>query len=302
MSEGRWQLVPVELTQAMLDATCVTEEDDAAMRATWAELLRVAPSHTPAADEVEAVWNALKEQCCSDPAESTKWVIVYRDQLAAAMQARPADKTQARIEAAEVDAVIAEMIDCATGRGEWSDGEEPERADVDRWQARLQIATGHKDGFPSRPAEPAGEEPVDLSDLGPERYVRDFIRHGEVSSRHLEPWEQAYQDAGHIEMAERRGYIHVGRDVACTITVTDHGRRIAALLNRPATPSNPDRLVEALRGSEISKEMVSAAINAHQKAQFECPDAADARKVRRYAMECSIAAALSAAQDQGEGK
>ena len=93
------------------------------------------------------------------------------------------------------------------------------------------------------PAEPAGEEPVD-DDLGAERYVRDFIIHGEVSTRRLEPWEQAYQDAGHIDMAERRGYIHVGRDVACTITVTDHGRCIAALLNHPATPTNPERLVD----------------------------------------------------------
>ena len=38
-----WQLVPVEITQAMLDATCCNEGDDAEMRLTWKELLYAAP-------------------------------------------------------------------------------------------------------------------------------------------------------------------------------------------------------------------------------------------------------------------
>ncbi len=41
-------LVPRELTHAMLDATCDTQADDAAMRDRWAALLDAAPKITPA--------------------------------------------------------------------------------------------------------------------------------------------------------------------------------------------------------------------------------------------------------------
>jgi len=41
--EGDWVLVPREITQAMLDATCATDADDRAMRAAWPELIRTAP-------------------------------------------------------------------------------------------------------------------------------------------------------------------------------------------------------------------------------------------------------------------
>ena len=48
LEEAGWAIVPVEITQAMLDATCATAEDDAAMRAAWLELLRSAPKPPPA--------------------------------------------------------------------------------------------------------------------------------------------------------------------------------------------------------------------------------------------------------------
>lgn len=38
-----WVLVPREITQAMLDATCSTDAHDRQMRAAWSELLRTAP-------------------------------------------------------------------------------------------------------------------------------------------------------------------------------------------------------------------------------------------------------------------
>jgi len=63
-----------------------------------------------------------------------------------------------------IDAVIAEMIEVAV-----NDGEDEgwlidfDRGDVDRWQAKLQIATGHEDGFPSRKAttKPSNPPPCD---------------------------------------------------------------------------------------------------------------------------------------------
>ncbi len=42
-ADGDWVLVPREITQAMLDATCATEADDRAMRNMWSELLYSAP-------------------------------------------------------------------------------------------------------------------------------------------------------------------------------------------------------------------------------------------------------------------
>lgn len=46
-----WQLVPVELTQAMLDATCCDEADDKQMRETWKALLYAAPPAQDQGDE-----------------------------------------------------------------------------------------------------------------------------------------------------------------------------------------------------------------------------------------------------------
>ena len=57
-ADGEWVLVPREITQAMLDATCATDADDAAMRNTWSELLYSAPK--PPLSEAEwAVHSAI---------------------------------------------------------------------------------------------------------------------------------------------------------------------------------------------------------------------------------------------------
>ncbi|GLI99103.1 hypothetical protein [Sphingobium sp. BS19] len=45
-----WKLVPVDLTHAMLDATCCDEADDQQMRDTWKALLHAAPAHPPQPD------------------------------------------------------------------------------------------------------------------------------------------------------------------------------------------------------------------------------------------------------------
>lgn len=64
-------------------------------------------------------------------------------------------------------------------------------------------------------------------ELTPEGYVRAWHEHGRVANLHLKPWERAYQDAGMIEAAKRRGYLEIGRDVACTITLTPLGEAVA---------------------------------------------------------------------------
>ncbi|WP_141397827.1 hypothetical protein [Novosphingobium sp. Chol11] len=46
-----WRLVPVEITQAMLDATCCDEADDRQMRDAWKALLAAAP--TPPSTETK---------------------------------------------------------------------------------------------------------------------------------------------------------------------------------------------------------------------------------------------------------
>lgn len=56
---------------------------------------------------------------------------------------------------AEVDLVIAEMIEVATGRDDDYD-----RGVIDVWQSRLQHASGHRHGFPSR--QPARERAFDI--------------------------------------------------------------------------------------------------------------------------------------------
>lgn len=69
-----WQLVPVEIAPAMLDATCCDEGDDAEMRLTWKELLYAAPNppipstptaQPPAAETREALeWYAEQAEGC----------------------------------------------------------------------------------------------------------------------------------------------------------------------------------------------------------------------------------------------
>ncbi len=64
--------------------------------------------------------------------------------------------------------------------------------------------------------------------MTPENYVIQWAKHGRKSHVPLQPWEQAFQDAGMIEQAERLGYITIGRDVACTIGITEKGKKLLA--------------------------------------------------------------------------
>jgi len=56
-ADGDWVLVPREITQAMLDATCATDADDAAMRNTWSELIRTAAS--PSNAQTHGKWHVM---------------------------------------------------------------------------------------------------------------------------------------------------------------------------------------------------------------------------------------------------
>jgi len=60
--------------------------------------------------------------------------------------------------------------------------------------------------------------------MTPENYVIQWARHRRRSDVPLAAWERAFQDTGQIEAAERLGYITIGRDVACTITLLPKGR------------------------------------------------------------------------------
>lgn len=55
----------------------------------WWNRLHAHPYSAPVSDEaiVEAMWNALKEQCCVDPANATKCVMVTQGQFCAAIAA-----------------------------------------------------------------------------------------------------------------------------------------------------------------------------------------------------------------------
>lgn len=63
-------------------------------------------------------------------------------------------------------------------------------------------------------------------DMTAEGFVREWHRRGRRSETPLSPWEWAYQRAGLIEKAEWKGYIEIGRDVACTITLTQRGEAL----------------------------------------------------------------------------
>jgi len=92
--------------------------------------------------------------------------------------------------------------------------------------------------------------------LTPESYVFDFIRQGETNGLRLEPWEQAYQDAGLIEKAEKLGYIYIARNVACDITVTAHGRTAAKL-----HAALKDAILSALSEGPDYKSLYAAEMN-----------------------------------------
>lgn len=81
-------------------------------------------------------------------------------------------------------------------------------------------------GFEETSASPEKTPIRALPDLTPENYVVDFVANGERSTMRLEPWERDYQDAGVIDQAERKGYIHIGRDPRCSIELTEKGRSL----------------------------------------------------------------------------
>lgn len=56
-----WQLVPVKITKAMLDATCCDERDDLNMRHTWKELLYAAPKPPVSLSKPTPVEAGLRE-------------------------------------------------------------------------------------------------------------------------------------------------------------------------------------------------------------------------------------------------
>jgi len=68
---------------------------------------------------------------------------------------------------------------------------------------------------------------IDLDlDLTPEGYVRAWARNGAKSPLKLPAWEKVYQDKGLIDQAEALGYIRIGRDVACSISLTAKGKAL----------------------------------------------------------------------------
>ena len=63
-------------------------------------------------------------------------------------------------------------------------------------------------------------------DMTPEGYVREWDKHGRRNITPLQAWEWAYQRAGLIEQAARKGLIEIGRDMACTVTLTERGESL----------------------------------------------------------------------------
>ena len=228
MTEERWQLVPVELTQAMLDATCGTEEDDAAMRATWAELLRVAPSPTPAADEVEAVARAIGQKLYGWGLENevTDFARDMARAAIAALQARSAEPVMIRAKDGNVvPLTIPENIELQGQMDPASllahlaeEGAMESIGYVDPADLPPHIRAMHED----RPAEPAGEEPV-------LKFIDDY----------LSPWGSWKTPWWEAEMGDA--------------AFSDHNalKHVANMLRRrPATPTNPERLVADPLGVE----------------------------------------------------
>jgi hypothetical protein len=101
----------------------------------------------------------------------------------------------------------------------------------------------------------ARNTPVEAAAITAENYVREWVRRGRVSSNPISSWEKPYQEAGKIHEAWTNGYILIGSDVACTVTLTALGEAIAAddikaIMAFSPTPPAVERLVAALKASE----------------------------------------------------
>lgn len=82
-------------------------------------------------------------------------------------------------------------------------------------------------------------------DMTPEGYVREWVGRGRKGgTMPLDAWEHAYNRAGITEQAQRLGYIEIGRDVACTVTLTPKGEALANAVDmttkKAATPKDDD--------------------------------------------------------------
>ena len=71
-------------------------------------------------------------------------------------------------------------------------------------------------------------------DMTPEGFVREWDRRGRPGGIPLEAWEHAYNRAGLVEAAERAGYLRIGRDVACTLTMEPGGEDLVATAHAPS--------------------------------------------------------------------
>lgn len=89
-----WMYQPINRgTRGSKDAPFCSFEPLPKMNPTyWQETPLYARPATPSNPDrlVEAVWEALKAECCADPRNATKCVMVGKDQLAAALSAAPA--------------------------------------------------------------------------------------------------------------------------------------------------------------------------------------------------------------------
>ena len=81
--------------------------------------------------------------------------------------------------------------------------------------------------------------------MTPENYVIQWVKRGRHNNRPpLAAWEQAFQDAGMIEMARRLGYIHISGNAACDISLEDRGKELVAQYYNEAKPQNLDEFYQ----------------------------------------------------------
>jgi hypothetical protein len=59
-----------------------------------------------------------------------------------------------------------------------------------------------------------------------ENYVIEWVKRGRKNIAPLPEWEQAFQDAGVIDEAQKLGYIEIARNVACDISLTPKGMKL----------------------------------------------------------------------------
>lgn len=94
--------------------------------------------------------------------------------------------------------------------------------------------------------------------LSAEGYVLRWHTSGRQSPMPRHSWEDAYQAADLITEAQGRGYIEIGRNVACTITATPRGERLIEELTAESQASLYRKaLEEILDGLVASRNDIS---------------------------------------------